>query len=84
MRVQVEYDGDGRITAVAGVIVVEHSDGSVGRASRVVRPGHHVLEVDTDEMRDERDTDGLRRIVDSHYVVGHPREPKLIRRDSTA
>jgi hypothetical protein len=35
-------------------------------------------------MKDERDTDGLRTIVDSHQVVGHPGEPKLIRRDSTA
>ena len=83
MRIQVEYDGDGRITAVAGVVAVEHSDGSVGRASRVARPGHYVLEVETDEMSHERDTDGLARILDSYGVAGHPREPKLIKRDTS-
>jgi hypothetical protein len=82
VRIQVEYDGDGRITAVAGVVAIEHSDGSVSRASRVARPSHYVLEVDTDEMSHERDTDGLRRILDSYLIAGHPREPKLIRRDT--
>jgi hypothetical protein len=83
VRIQVEYDSDGRITAVAGVVAVEHSDGSVGRASRVPRPGHYVLEVETYEMSHERDADGLRRILDSYGIAGHPHEPKLVKRVTT-
>ena len=84
MHLQVEYDDDGHITAVAGAVMIEHPDGSISRLGRVSRPGHHVIEVDSDEMSHERDVNGLIRFVKDFRIVGHPSDPKLIRRHVTS
>ena len=72
MRIQVEYDDDGHITAVAGAIMIEHPDGSISRVGRVSKPGHHLIEVDSDEMSHERDFNGLKKLVNDYLIAGHP------------
>ncbi|WP_328395564.1 hypothetical protein [Nocardia sp. NBC_00416] len=80
MRVQVEYDDCGRITAISGAVTVEHAGGDIGRSARFVTPGHHILDVDTDEMADEKDLAGLRRLVTEYSIIGYPDRPRLAQR----
>lgn len=82
MRIQVEYEDNGRITHVGTVGEIKHSDGSVSRCRLMSRPGRHVVEVDSDEVTHERDVDGLRRVVDIYQIVGHPHDPHLTKRDA--
>jgi hypothetical protein len=77
MRVQVEYDDDGRIISVSGAASGE-SAGPGGQVGRVFNRSHHVIEVEAEEMRHERDFDGLRRFVSGHSVEGHPDAPRLV------
>ncbi|NUP28273.1 MAG: hypothetical protein HOQ44_16560 [Nocardia sp.] len=82
MRVQIEYDEDGRITAVSGVVAVEHADGDIGRSARFVRPGHFILDLDTEVMVDATDMAGLRRLATQYSIADHPEQPRLVRRDT--
>ncbi|MGW5381846.1 hypothetical protein [Nocardia sp. NPDC003963] len=81
MRVQIEYDTGGRITAVSGVVAVEHSDGDLGRSARFVRPGHFILDLDTEVMADATDLAGLRLLVTRYSIIGHPDRPRLVERE---
>ncbi|MGW0005401.1 hypothetical protein [Nocardia grenadensis] len=82
MRVQIEYDQDGRITAVSGVVTVEHPDGDLGRSARFVRPGHFILDLDTEVMADPTDLAGLRRLATQYSIAGHPDHPRLVERET--
>ncbi|WP_327151660.1 hypothetical protein [Nocardia sp. NBC_01329] len=82
MRVQIEYDQDGRITAISGVVSVEHPDGDLGRSARFVRPGHFILDLDTEVMADTTDMAGLRRLATEYSIAGHPDHPRLVGRDA--
>ncbi|MEV3959458.1 hypothetical protein AB0M34_00955 [Nocardia sp. NPDC050193] len=82
MRVQIEYDQDGRITAVSGVVTVEHPDGDLGRSARFVRPGHFILDLDTEVMADPTDLAGLRRLATQYSIAGHPDHPRLVARET--
>ena len=77
---QIEYDQAGRITAVSGVVAVEHPDGDLGRSARFVRPGHFILDLDTEVMTDETDMAGLRRLATQFSIAGHPDQPRLVER----
>lgn len=84
MRVQIEYDQDGRITAISGVVTVEHPGGDIGRSARFVRPGHFILDLDTEVMADPMDLAGLRRLATQYSIAGHPDQPRLIERETNA
>jgi hypothetical protein len=80
VHIQVEYDDHGHITAVIGGVGIHRRDGEEGRLGRFSRTGHHVIEVDSDEVSHERDFSGLRRLVNGYRVAGHPDAPKLVGR----
>jgi hypothetical protein len=84
VRIQLEYNDDGHITAVASAVGIEHPDGSISRLGRVSKHGHHVIEVDSDEMSHAQDIEGLRRLVNDYRIAGHPNDPTLIRRSATS
>ena len=78
MRIQVEYDENGQIISATGGNPVE----SPGRSGRVATAGHDLVEVEAEEIRHERDFDGLRKVVERYRVAGHPHEPHLVARDA--
>jgi hypothetical protein len=78
MRIQVEYDSTGKIRSIAGVGIMEFSDESRGTMGRFPPKGDSsIIEVEMEDVRDERDIDGLKRVVSSYRVTGHPHEPRL-------
>jgi hypothetical protein len=70
MRIQVEYDDNGEIKSVAGA-------GPNVSTGRLPSPNHRIAVVHTEEVRHERDFEGLRKVVEGHRVTGHPHEPRL-------
>lgn len=80
MRVQIEFDDNGEIRSVAGAISIKKSDGSEGMAGRIPRTHHSVIELEVQDVRDQRDFDGLQKLLKNYRVIGHPKNPRLERR----
>lgn len=78
MHLQLEYDENGKIVGIAGASAVEFADGSLGRMGRTPKPGHGLIEHETDDVRDERDIEGMQRVMRSYRVTGHPHSPRLV------
>jgi hypothetical protein len=77
MIVQIEYDDNGEIKSVAGSASIKLPDGSKGMIRRIPRPGHKIAEVEAEDVQHDRDFDGLRRVMESYRVTGHPPKPRL-------
>lgn len=73
MRIQIEYNGAGEIKSVAGA-------GPSVSTGRIARPNHKIAVIDAEEVRHEHDFDGLRRVVETYRVTGHPHQPSLSRK----
>jgi hypothetical protein len=73
MLIQVEYSDDGTIKSVALA-------GPNVSTARVPRPYHRIAVIEAEDVKHERDFDGLRHIVENHRIVGHPHEPRLERK----
>jgi hypothetical protein len=77
MRILVEYDADGTIQSVAYVQLISTPEGAEVSAQRRPKPGHTIIEVETEEVQHERDVQGLKRLVEGYRVTGHPDQPTL-------
>jgi hypothetical protein len=77
MRVQVEFDQSGELRSISGYVVVKMNDGSTGRSGRRARPGHSIVEFEVADVQHERDFDGLRKVMKTYRVTGHPHNPLL-------
>lgn len=73
MRIQIEYNDAGEIKSLAGA-------GPSVRTGRIARPNHKIAVIDTEEVRHEHDFDGLRRVVETYRITGHPHQPCLTRK----
>lgn len=73
MRIQIEYNDAGEIKSVAGA-------GPSVNTGRIARAHHKIAVIDTEEVRHERDFEGLRRVFESCRVTGHPGRPSLTRK----
>lgn len=73
MRIEIEYNNNGEIVSVAG-------SGPTVNTGRLPRPNHRMLAVEAEEVRHERDLVGLRKIVESYRITGHPHQPCLTRK----
>jgi hypothetical protein len=80
MRVQIEFDENGKIRSVAGPVSIKLRDGSNAMSRRIPNPGHSIIEAEVEEVRYERDIEGLSKVMKSYHVTGHPHEPRLVRK----
>jgi hypothetical protein len=80
VRLYIEYTDAGEIKSVGAGGSVKFADGSRGIIGRRPGPDHHMLELETEDVKHERDVEGLRRLVETHRVVGHPKNPRLERK----
>jgi hypothetical protein len=77
MRIQVEYDSTGKIRSVAGTGATEFPDGSRGMMGRFPSEDGSTVELDVEDIHDERDIAGFMRVLSGYRIAGHPNEPQL-------
>jgi hypothetical protein len=77
MRIQVEYDSTGKIRSIAGTGGIDFPDGSRGMMGRFPSEGHSTVELEVEDIRDERDIAGFMRVLSGYRITGHPDEPHL-------
>jgi hypothetical protein len=77
MRIQVEYSDDGSIKSAA-------LSGPNVSSGRIPSPNHRIAVIETEEVKHERDLEGLRFVVENHRIIGHPHEPRLARKELPA
>jgi hypothetical protein len=73
MLVEIEYNEKGEITSVAG-------SGPAVSSGRIARPNHRIVALEVEEIRHERDFEGLRKVVEGYRVTGHPQKACLSRK----
>jgi hypothetical protein len=77
MLVQIEFNGKGQIRSIAGPSSIKMPDGTEARLARVPRKGHGIVELEAEEVKHERDFEGLQKVMKNYRVMGHPKEPRL-------
>jgi hypothetical protein len=53
---------------------------AIGAGRTFVRPGHFILDLDTEVMTGPTDLGGLRRLATQYSIAGHPDHPRLVER----
>jgi|RhiMetdeSRZDD1v2_1073273.scaffolds.fasta_scaffold35575_7 hypothetical protein len=78
MVVQIEFDESGQIRSIAGVTSIKMPDATEARLARVPRQGHTIVELETEDIKHERDFEGLQKVMKNYRITGHPKEPRLV------
>ena len=59
MIVQIEYDANGDIRAVAGAGSLAFPDGTEGKVGRIPGAGYNIVELEAKEIQHDRDFEGF-------------------------
>jgi hypothetical protein len=77
MIVQIEYDANGDIRAVAGAGSLAFPDGTEGKVGRIPGADYNIVDLEAKEIQHDRDFAGLKKVMETYRVTGHPHKPRL-------